>query len=48
MIIYIKESIQIFISNLIDISHGHEGALALVFCFAVFIVFYNIINGIKK
>jgi hypothetical protein len=45
---YIKESWKIFVENLNEISQGYAGALALVFLFAVFIIFYNITKGFKS
>jgi len=48
MLDYITESWNIFIGNLAEISHGNKGALALVFLFAIFLVFYNITKGFKK
>ncbi len=46
MLEYIKESWQIFLSNLSELT-GTKGALALVFLFAVFIIFYNISGGFR-
>ena len=48
MLDYIYESWKLFLENLAEISHGNKGALALVFLFAVFLIFYNISKGFKK
>ena len=48
MVEYIAESWKIFVENLVEIFQGNKGALALVFLFAVFLVFYNISKGFKK
>ena len=44
MVEYVKESWQIFLANLNEIA-GTRGALALVFLFAVFLVFWKISSG---
>ena len=44
MVTYVKESWQIFLANLGEIA-GTKGALALVFLFAVFLVFWKASKG---